>query len=145
MTTDEHTLSLVHDYGLAAPLARIVRERVEQSVAAPGERGRPGETTQILFGVVSLLRHLAIPGAFFLPSLPFSSLIESERLTLAIARAVKNRQIVGETGIINAVSMLLRKELDIVGPLQLSSIGLLKHLTGNNSTSILFPILSLLI
>ncbi|GAA5872973.1 hypothetical protein JCM8547_003277 [Rhodosporidiobolus lusitaniae] len=103
---DEHTESLVHEYGLAGPLARIVQERVDQSLAAPGEQGRPGETTQILFGVVSLLRHLAIP--------------------------VKNRQVVGETGVINSVAQLLRKELDIVGPLQLSSIGLLKHLTASN-------------
>ncbi|GAA6043604.1 hypothetical protein JCM8097_008283 [Rhodosporidiobolus ruineniae] len=103
---DEHTLSLVRDYGLAGPLARIVRERVEQQLAAPGERGRPGETTQILFGVVSLLRHLAIPD--------------------------KNHQVVGETGIIAPVSQFLRKELDIVGPLQLSTIGLLKHLATNN-------------
>ncbi|BGP16884.1 hypothetical protein JCM10213v2_004892 [Rhodosporidiobolus nylandii] len=104
---DEHTLSLVHDYGLAAPLARIVKERVEQQLAAqPEERGRPGETTQILFGVVSLLRHLAIP--------------------------VMNRQVVGELGVIPSVALLLRKELDIVGPLQLSSIGLLKHLSANN-------------
>ncbi|GAA5971141.1 hypothetical protein JCM11641_004159 [Rhodosporidiobolus odoratus] len=103
---DKHTESLVHDYGLAAPLARIVNERVQQQLSAPSERGRPGETTQILFGVVSLLRHLAIP--------------------------VKNRQVVGETGVIASVALLLRKELDIVGPLQLTSIGLLKHLIANN-------------
>ncbi|GAA5896449.1 hypothetical protein JCM6882_001016 [Rhodosporidiobolus microsporus] len=107
---DEYTESLVHTYGLAAPLARIVQARVDQllasAAAAKEQQGRPGETTQVLFGVVSLLRHLAIP--------------------------VKNRQVVGETGIIPSVALLLRKELDIVGPLQLSSIGLLKHLSANH-------------
>ncbi|GAA6006995.1 uncharacterized protein JCM10292_003424 [Rhodotorula paludigena] len=96
---DEYTRSLVHDYGLAAPLARIVRDRVE---GALNKSGRPGETTQILFGVVSLLRHLAIPA--------------------------DNRQLVGETGVIAPVTQLLRPELDVVGPLQPASIGLLKHL-----------------
>ncbi|GAA6003046.1 hypothetical protein JCM10207_001961 [Rhodosporidiobolus poonsookiae] len=104
--SDAHTEALVHEYGLAAPLARIVREHVDRQLAAPGERGRPGETTQILFGVVSLLRHLAIP--------------------------LRNRQVVGETGVVPTVALLLRKELDIVGPLQLSAIGLLKHLTATN-------------
>lgn len=57
--TDEYTLSLVRDCAIAEPLADIVRARVEGAI---GRTGRPGETTQILFGVVSLLRHLAIPG-----------------------------------------------------------------------------------
>lgn len=61
-----------------------------------------------------------------------------------LSSAVKNRQVVGETGVINAVSMLLRKELDIVGPLQLSSIGLLKHLTGTNSTFRSPPLVTLI-
>ncbi|GAA5878537.1 hypothetical protein JCM1840_005541 [Sporobolomyces johnsonii] len=103
---DEHTEALVHDYGLAAPLARIVQERVDQQLAPKEGASRPGETTQILYGVVSLLRHLAIP--------------------------VKNRQVVGETGVIPSVAQLLRRELDIVQPLQMSVIGLLKHLTASN-------------
>ncbi|BGP40804.1 hypothetical protein JCM10450v2_004807 [Rhodotorula kratochvilovae] len=108
---DEHTLSLVHDYHLAAPLARIVRERVEGAI---GRTGRPGETTQILFGVVGLLRHLAIP--------------------------LDNRQIVGETGVIPYVAQLLCRELDIVQPLQLAVIGMLKHLAAgslSNSLAVL--------
>ncbi|GAA5826453.1 hypothetical protein JCM11251_002378 [Rhodosporidiobolus azoricus] len=110
---DQYTISLVHTYGLAAPLARIVQDPVDSLVAtaAKEQQGRPGETTQVLFGVVSLLRHLAIPA--------------------------KNRQLVGETGVIPSVALLLRKELDIVGPLQLSSIGLLKHLTANHASNAL--------
>ncbi|GAA5933038.1 hypothetical protein JCM1841_003223 [Sporobolomyces salmonicolor] len=103
---DEHTEALVHDYGLAAPLASIVQERVDQQLAPKEGGSRPGETTQILYGVVSLLRHLAIP--------------------------VKNRQVVGETGVIPSLAQLLRRELDIVQPLQMSVIGLLKHLTASN-------------
>ncbi|CEQ41387.1 SPOSA6832_03091, partial [Sporobolomyces salmonicolor] len=91
---DEHTEALVHDYGLAAPLASIVQERVDQQLAPKEGGSRPGETTQILYGVVSLLRHLAIP--------------------------VKNRQVVGETGVIPSLAQLLRRELDIVQPLQMS-------------------------
>lgn len=64
LRTDDHTLSLVRDYHLASRLARIVRDRVSGAV---GKTGRPGEKTQVLFGVVSLLRHLAIPGAPFSP------------------------------------------------------------------------------
>ncbi|GEM07836.1 GTP binding protein [Rhodotorula toruloides] len=70
---DEHTLSLVRDYHLASPLARIVRNRVSGAIVA-------------------------------------------------------NRQVVGETDVISYVSQLLRKELDVVQPLQLATIGLLKHL-----------------
>uniref|UniRef100_A0A0K3CCD8 FGENESH: predicted gene_3.532 protein n=1 Tax=Rhodotorula toruloides TaxID=5286 RepID=A0A0K3CCD8_RHOTO len=95
---DDHTLSLVRDYHLASRLARIVRDRVSGAV---GKTGRPGEKTQVLFGVVSLLRHLAIPAA--------------------------NRRAIGETGVIPFVSQLLRKELDVVQPLQLATVGLLKH------------------
>ncbi|GAA6051123.1 hypothetical protein JCM3770_004726 [Rhodotorula araucariae] len=108
---DKHTLALVREYQLAAPLARIVRERV---AGAASRTGRPGETTQILYGVVGLLRHLAIP--------------------------VDNRQNVGETGVIPHVAQLLRRELDIVQPLQLAVIGLLKHLAAgsvSNSLEIL--------
>ncbi|GAA5924012.1 hypothetical protein JCM3775_005573 [Rhodotorula graminis] len=105
---DEHTLSLVHDYALAEPLARIVAERVSGAV---GRTGRPGETTQILFGVVSLLRHLAIPAA--------------------------NRDILGKAGVISPTAELLRRELDMVQPLQGAVIGLLKHLvTGNISNAL---------
>ncbi|GAA5844501.1 hypothetical protein JCM9279_006325 [Rhodotorula babjevae] len=105
---DEHTLSLVHDYNLAKPLARIVAERVSGAI---GRTGRPGETTQILFGVVSLLRHLAIPAA--------------------------NRDVLGRTGVISPAAELLRRELDMVQPLQGAVIGLLKHLvTGNISNAL---------
>ncbi|GAA5988181.1 hypothetical protein JCM10908_002098 [Rhodotorula pacifica] len=96
---DEYTLSLVRYYGLAEPLARIVRERVAGAI---GKTGRPGETTQILFGVVSLLRHLAIPPP--------------------------NREVIGGTGIAPVLTQLLRPELDVVQPLQLAAVGLLKHL-----------------
>ncbi|KPV77656.1 uncharacterized protein RHOBADRAFT_51482 [Rhodotorula graminis WP1] len=105
---DEHTLSLVHDYALAEPLARTVAERVSGAI---GRTGRPGETTQILFGVVSLLRHLAIPAA--------------------------NRDILGKAGVISPTAELLRRELDMVQPLQGAVIGLLKHLvTGNISNAL---------
>ncbi|GAA5971131.1 hypothetical protein JCM8115_003070 [Rhodotorula mucilaginosa] len=97
---DEYTLSLVRDYAIAEPLADIVRARVEGAI---GKTGRPGETTQILFGVVSLLRHLAIP--------------------------VANREVIGDTGVTLVLAQLLRAELDVVQPLQLAVIGLLKHLS----------------
>ncbi|CDR42013.1 RHTO0S06e08768g1_1 [Rhodotorula toruloides] len=105
---DEHTLSLARDYQLASPLARIVRDRVSGAV---GKTGRPGETTQVLFGVVSLLRHLAIPAA--------------------------NRQVIGETGVVPFVSQLLRKELDVVQPLQLATVGLLKQLASGDVSNAL--------
>ncbi|BGP32744.1 hypothetical protein JCM10296v2_004528 [Rhodotorula toruloides] len=105
---DNHTLSLVRDYHLASPLARIVRDRVSGAV---GKTGRPGETTQVLFGVVSLLRHLAIPAA--------------------------NRRVIGETGVVPFVSQLLRKELDVVQPLQLATVGLLKHLASGDFSNAL--------
>lgn len=38
-----------------------------------------------------------------------------------------NRRAIGETGVIPFVSQLLRKELDVVQPLQLATVGLLKH------------------
>ncbi|KWU41325.1 hypothetical protein RHOSPDRAFT_37134 [Rhodotorula sp. JG-1b] len=97
---DEYTLSLVRDYRIAEPLADIVRDRVGGAI---GKTGRAGETTQILFGVVSLLRHLAIP--------------------------VANREVLGNTGVTPALAQLLRAELDVVQPLQLAVIGLLKHLS----------------
>ncbi|BGP56128.1 hypothetical protein JCM8202_005895 [Rhodotorula sphaerocarpa] len=104
---DEYTLALVRDYGLAPPLAEIVRERVSGAI---GKTGRPGETTQILFGVVSLLRHLAIP--------------------------LPNRETIGQTGIIPVVGQLLRPELDVVQPLQLAAVGLLKHLCYPNISNV---------
>ena len=61
MGADEHCIQLVQEYGLAIPLAKLVKEKVEQQFLKAG--ARPGEVTQILFGLVSLLRHLAIPGA----------------------------------------------------------------------------------
>lgn len=62
MDADEHCVQLVQEYGLARPLAKLVEEKVEQQFLKSGSR--PGEVTQILFGLVSLLRHLAIPGSF---------------------------------------------------------------------------------
>ncbi|GAA6060054.1 hypothetical protein JCM10212_001051 [Sporobolomyces blumeae] len=121
---DEYTEALVQDYGLAAPLARIIERRTRLALRPPPIKhepgavppsatpaSRPGETTQILYGVVSLMRHLAIP--------------------------LKNRSVVAETGIVSVVAQLLRRELDIVQPLQMSVVGLLKHLTALNlSTSL---------
>lgn len=97
---DEYTLSLVRDYAIAKPLADIVRDQVGGAI---GKTGRPGETTQILFGVISLLRHLAIP--------------------------IANREVIGSTGLTPALAQLLRAELDVVQPLQLAVVGLLKHLS----------------
>lgn len=55
-------MALVQEYGLAEPLAQLVVEKVRQQLSKTTVR--PGEVTQILFGVVSLLRHLSIPGMF---------------------------------------------------------------------------------
>lgn len=56
---------MVHEYGLVEPLARIIEARVPAAVepapVAKESHGRAGENTQILYGVVSLMRHLAIP------------------------------------------------------------------------------------
>jgi hypothetical protein len=54
----------VQDYGLAGPLAKIAATKSVQQFEKAGSR--PGEITQILFGVVSLLRHLSIPSEPFL-------------------------------------------------------------------------------
>ncbi|KAK4705703.1 hypothetical protein P7C70_g506, partial [Phenoliferia sp. Uapishka_3] len=104
---DEHCVILVQEYGLAGPLSRLVVEKVQQQLSKASVR--PGEVTQILFGVVSLLRHLSIP--------------------------VPNKAILGETGVIETVSLLLRPELDMVTPLQNAVVGLLKHLTASNRSS----------
>ncbi|BGP25265.1 hypothetical protein JCM10295v2_004188 [Rhodotorula toruloides] len=55
-------------------------------------------------------------------------LICSSHMLAGLGRRVANRQVVGETDVISYVSQLLRKELDVVQPLQLATIGLLKHL-----------------
>jgi hypothetical protein len=65
---DEHCIALVKTYGLAQPLASLVEQKVEQQFSAQAGGGRTGETTQILYGVVGLLRHLAIPCTSLLPS-----------------------------------------------------------------------------
>ncbi|KAM0789217.1 hypothetical protein ACM66B_000062 [Microbotryomycetes sp. NB124-2] len=104
---DEHCVSLVHQYGVDGPLSKIVASKTAQQFGrSNGGSARPGEVTQILYGVVSLLRHLAIP--------------------------VPNKTILGESDIIGPVSLLLQRELDVVGPLQNSVVGLLKHLTAAN-------------
>ncbi|KAL8276235.1 hypothetical protein RQP46_011352 [Phenoliferia psychrophenolica] len=101
---DEYCVILVQEYGLAAPLSALVVEKVQQQLSKASVR--PGEVTQILFGVVSLLRHLSIP--------------------------VPNKAVLGETGVIETVALLLRPELDMVTPLQNAVVGLLKHLTASN-------------
>ncbi|KAM0748690.1 hypothetical protein T439DRAFT_327961 [Meredithblackwellia eburnea MCA 4105] len=107
---DEHCVILVQDYGLAPPLAALVDAKVKEQMSK--DNVRPGEVTQILFGVVSLLRHLSIP--------------------------VLNKSVLGETGIIPTVTLLLRRELDMVSPLQNAVIGLLKHLTASNLINSLY-------
>lgn len=105
---DEHCISLVRDYGLALPLAKIAKGKAKQQFDK-AEGARPGEVTQILFGVVSLLRHLAIP--------------------------IGNKSVLGETEVVGSVATLLQRQLDVVGPLQNAVVGLLKHLTANNGQS----------
>jgi len=69
LRSDQYVERLVHDYGLAEPLAKIIEARVPIALAPPASsspsqeqgKGRAGENTQILYGVVSLMRHLAIP------------------------------------------------------------------------------------
>ncbi|GAA5873186.1 hypothetical protein JCM16303_006965 [Sporobolomyces ruberrimus] len=115
--SDQYVERLVHEYGLASPLAKIIEARVPAalvpatSTPTSGQPGqsRAGENTQILYGVVSLMRHLAIP--------------------------LKNRPIVSSTHIIPTISRLLSPSLDIVKPLQMSVVGLLKHLTNLNVSS----------
>lgn len=58
---DEHCISLVQQYGVATPLARITIDKCALQLQGPKTGTRPGETTQILYGVISLLRHLSIP------------------------------------------------------------------------------------
>ncbi|KAK4051403.1 hypothetical protein OIV83_002887 [Microbotryomycetes sp. JL201] len=108
---DEHCVSLVHQYGVVEPLSQIVLSKTaQQFVKRDRNATNLGEVTQILYGVVSLLRHLAIPGELLMT----------------------NKIILGDSGIIGPVSCLLRKELDMVGPLQNSVVGLLKHLSAAN-------------
>lgn len=59
LLSDEHSISLVNQFHVAAPIASILASK-SQEIAATST-SRPGETAQILFGLVSLLRHLAIP------------------------------------------------------------------------------------
>ncbi|GAA5953033.1 hypothetical protein JCM3765_003039 [Sporobolomyces pararoseus] len=115
--SDQYVERLVHEFGLVDPLAQIIKARVPTALLpAPStaqnggkSEGRAGENTQILYGAVSLMRHLAIP--------------------------MKNRPIVSATQIIPTLSQLLSPSLDIVKPLQMSVVGLLKHLTSFNITS----------
>ncbi|GAA5975022.1 hypothetical protein JCM5350_004548 [Sporobolomyces pararoseus] len=111
--SDQYVERLVHEFGLVDPLARIVKARVPAALlpasSTTQNQGRAGENTQILYGVVSLIRHLAIP--------------------------LKNRPIVSATRIIPTISQLLSPSFDIVKPLQMSVVGLLKHLTSFNITS----------
>ncbi|GAA5898434.1 uncharacterized protein JCM6883_001021 [Sporobolomyces salmoneus] len=116
--SDEYVESLVHDYQLEGLLASIIEARVPAALAPPpptqpgggGQaQGRAGENTQILYGVVSLMRHLAIP--------------------------LRNRPLVSATRILPTISRLLAPSLDIVKPLQMCVVGLLKHLTSSNIPS----------
>lgn len=127
--TDEHCVSLVHEYGVAPPLGKIAIKMSALQFEKATNGARPGEVTQILFGVVSLLRHLSIPGES--PSLCSRG---NSRLSTTLF-AVANKAILGDTGIIGSVSTLLQRELDIVGPLQNAVVGLLKHLTAANGES----------
>ncbi|GAA5936520.1 uncharacterized protein JCM15063_001909 [Sporobolomyces koalae] len=102
--SDASTESLVHDYALVGMLSEIIERRVPLAFrSTAGEDSKARENTQILYGVVSLMRHLAIP--------------------------LKNRPIVSKTRIVATISRLLEPSVDIVKPLQMSVVGLLKHLT----------------
>lgn len=102
--SDEHCVILVQNYGLAPALAQIAATHTKLQLEPAALR--PRETTQILYGVVSLLRHLSI--------------------------SAKNKQAVGDTGVIGAVVPLLSAQVDVVGPLQNAVVGLVKHLTAAN-------------
>jgi hypothetical protein len=139
--SDQYVERLVHDYGLAEPLAKIIKTRVPIALVPPASstpnqeqgKGRAGENTQILYGVVSLMRHLAIPRK---PLYLFNDMLTVRvRLTDSLPQAVKNRPIVSSTRIIPTISKLLKPSLDIVKPLQMSVVGLLKHLTRLNGES----------
>jgi hypothetical protein len=58
---DEHCVVLVERDGLAEPLVGLSEEAESPETKA---RTRPGEATQVLHGVASLLKHLSIPGQF---------------------------------------------------------------------------------
>ena len=73
-SADEYVERMVHEYGLVEPLARIIEARVpaalEPAPVANESNGSAPENTQILYGVVSLMRHLAIPRVFLSQILP---------------------------------------------------------------------------
>ncbi|KAI5474404.1 hypothetical protein MNV49_003372 [Pseudohyphozyma bogoriensis] len=101
--SDEHCVTLVRHYQLVEPLAELLVAKVAAQLSGTG---KPGEVTQTLFGVVSLLRHLAIPQM--------------------------NKGELGANGIVQAVVPLLDTKFDVVAPLQNAVVGLLKHLTAGN-------------
>jgi hypothetical protein len=50
--------------------------------------------------------------------------------------AVKNKDILGQTGVMNSIIRLLETDYDAVPPLQNSVVGVIKHLTASNCTSL---------
>lgn len=117
---DEYCVSLVHDHNIARPLAFLLSTYAPPPTSAPSSATssttfaqssappltRPGEATQILHGVVGLLKNLAIAGP--------------------------NKQVLCDEGVIEPAAILLREQLDMVLPLQNVAVGLLKHLSAGN-------------
>ena len=88
---------------LPSALARIL---IERSTPASIAGGKPGEHTQILHGVLGLLKHLSVPP--------------------------ENKVVLGRLGVIEPTLGLLRPAVDVVQPLQHAAIGVLKHLCTAN-------------
>lgn len=56
---DAHCLALVNNYSIAPRIAKLLHDKALPQSSATSTR--LGEDTQLIFGLVSLLRHLAIP------------------------------------------------------------------------------------
>jgi hypothetical protein len=109
------------------PLANLLKTKVKQQLA---KEGKPGEVTQTLFGLVSFLRHLAIPRKL---SFDYVSVCIAGFITLLYTE--QNKETMAHQDLVQAVVPLLGSQLDIVRPLQNAVVGLLKHLTASNGAS----------
>lgn len=117
-------MTLVHQYQILPTLQSALQERTNTD-RPPSSR--PGENTQVLHGLVSLLKHLAIPGSILL-------LLD---ITVIIADCesvpkVPNKPLIASRDTFKAMTSCLSPSHDLASPLQAAAIGVIKVLVTNN-------------
>lgn len=114
--SDDNCLAFVQHFQLMPVLFKLLEAHVD----IESKSSKKGESMQLLHGVLSLLKHLAIPAA--------------------------NKPIIGAAGPYKACVAALQTSFDMAQPVQVASIGLLKHLVTScppNAASFLAELSSL--